>query len=76
MRGRHPCPLRSACRLRGALREARDAFYATLDPITVTDLVASPTGPLLLGIGSRPRPAEPRPAARTNPHADGAALYQ
>ncbi|MFE9695594.1 RrF2 family transcriptional regulator [Streptomyces sp. NPDC006270] len=51
-----PCPLRSGCRLRGALREARDAFYAALDPITVTDLVASPTGPLLLGIGSGPPP--------------------
>ncbi|WP_406244684.1 RrF2 family transcriptional regulator [Streptomyces anulatus] len=54
--GDTPCPLRSACRLRGALREAQDAFYATLDPITVADLVASPTGPLLLGIGSRPPP--------------------
>ncbi|MEU0103493.1 Rrf2 family transcriptional regulator [Streptomyces sp. NPDC006267] len=54
--GATPCPLRSGCRLRGALREARDAFYAALDPITVTDLVASPTGPLLLGIGSGPPP--------------------
>ncbi len=54
--GDTPCPLRSACRLRGALREAQDAFYAALDPITVTDLIASPTGPLLLGIGSRPPP--------------------
>ncbi|XMN06498.1 RrF2 family transcriptional regulator [Streptomyces griseobrunneus] len=53
--GPTPCPLRSACRLRGALRKAQDAFYASLDPITVTDLVASPTGPLLLGIGSGPR---------------------
>ncbi|POG43086.1 transcriptional regulator [Streptomyces sp. ZL-24] len=52
--GSTPCPLRSACRLRGALRQAQDAFYATLDPITVTDLVAAPTGPLLLGIGSGP----------------------
>ncbi|NEB38223.1 Rrf2 family transcriptional regulator [Streptomyces sp. SID14515] len=54
--GDTPCPLRSACRLRGALREAQEAFYAALDPITVTDLVASPTGPLLLGIGSGPPP--------------------
>ncbi|MFJ1593220.1 RrF2 family transcriptional regulator [Kitasatospora albolonga] len=52
--GSTPCPLRSACRLRGALRQAQEAFYATLDPITVTDLVATPTGPLLLGIGSGP----------------------
>ncbi|MFF3262690.1 RrF2 family transcriptional regulator [Streptomyces sp. NPDC002932] len=53
--GATPCPLRSACRLRGALREAAEAFYATLDPITVAELVASPTGPLLIGIsGGRP----------------------
>ncbi|MEV0915949.1 Rrf2 family transcriptional regulator [Streptomyces sp. NPDC049967] len=53
--GATPCPLRSACRLRGALRAAAEAFYATLDPITVAQLVASPTGPLLIGIsGGRP----------------------
>ncbi|MEW1615660.1 MULTISPECIES: Rrf2 family transcriptional regulator [unclassified Streptomyces] len=51
-----PCPLRSACRLRGALRTAQDAFYSSLEPITVADLVAAPTGPLLLGIGSGPPP--------------------
>lgn len=50
-----PLPLRSACRLRGALHRAEEAFYASLDPITVTELVASPTGPLLIGI-SRGRP--------------------
>ncbi|MEV7009502.1 Rrf2 family transcriptional regulator [Streptosporangium sp. NPDC051022] len=42
-----PCPLRVACRLRGALRAAREAFYAALDPVTVDSLVASPTGPAL-----------------------------
>lgn len=52
--GGTPCPLRSACRLRGALREAQEAFYASLDPLTVAELVAAPTGPLLLGIGSGP----------------------
>ena len=52
--GSTPCPLRAACRLRGALREAQNAFYASLDPLTVTDLVSSPTGPLLIGISSRP----------------------
>ncbi|NED80895.1 Rrf2 family transcriptional regulator [Streptomyces sp. SID11233] len=53
--GATPCPLRSACRLRGALREAAEAFCATLDPLTVAELVASPTGPLLIGIsGGRP----------------------
>ncbi|CAL9657291.1 nitric oxide-sensing transcriptional repressor NsrR [Streptomyces sp. NPDC090994] len=49
-----PCPLRAACRLRGALRAAQEAFYATLDPLTVADLVASPTGPVLIGLTDRP----------------------
>ncbi|MFD9482805.1 RrF2 family transcriptional regulator [Streptomyces sp. NPDC059991] len=48
--GAVPCPLNSACRLRGALRRAQEAFYASLDPLTVTDLVTSPTGPLLIGL--------------------------
>jgi Rrf2 family nitric oxide-sensitive transcriptional repressor len=52
--GAAPCPLNSACRLRGALRRAQEAFFASLDPLTVSDMVAEPTGPLLLGI-SRPR---------------------
>ncbi|MBM9620675.1 RrF2 family transcriptional regulator [Streptomyces zhihengii] len=53
--GDAPCPLRGACRLRRALREAQDAFYASLDPLTVGDLVASPTGPVLVGlVGRRP----------------------
>ncbi|MGW2046924.1 RrF2 family transcriptional regulator [Streptomyces sp. NPDC001858] len=50
--GANPCPLNSACRLRGALRRAQEAFFAYLDPITLTDVVASPTGPLLLGLPS------------------------
>ncbi|MFG2591484.1 RrF2 family transcriptional regulator [Streptomyces sp. NPDC048438] len=54
--GGTPCPLRSACLLRSALRRAEEAFYASLDPLTVSDLVSSPTGPLLMGI-SRGRPA-------------------
>ncbi|GAB3686222.1 nitric oxide-sensing transcriptional repressor NsrR [Saccharopolyspora tripterygii] len=45
-----PCPLRHACRLRIALAEAQEAFYASLDPLTVQDLIASPTGPVLLGL--------------------------
>lgn len=53
--GDSPCPLRGACRLRRALREAQEAFYATLDPLTVTDLVASPTGPVLVGLVGRPQ---------------------
>ncbi|MER6173089.1 Rrf2 family transcriptional regulator [Streptosporangium sp. NPDC001681] len=48
--GDTPCPLRAACRLRGALRDAQRAFYATLDPLTVDDLVTSPTGPVLINL--------------------------
>lgn len=43
-----PCPLRSACRLRSALRAAQEAFYTALDPISVADLTADPTRKLLL----------------------------
>ncbi|MFI6457830.1 RrF2 family transcriptional regulator [Streptosporangium amethystogenes] len=50
--GDTPCPLRAACRLRGALREAQRAFYATLDSLTVDDLVTSPTGPMLITLSS------------------------
>ncbi|MEV5841598.1 Rrf2 family transcriptional regulator [Streptomyces sp. NPDC051985] len=49
-----PCPLSSACRLRGALRRAQEAFFASLDPVTVADMVGEPTGALLLGISKRP----------------------
>ncbi|MET9389001.1 Rrf2 family transcriptional regulator [Streptomyces sp. NPDC006624] len=52
--GPTPCPLKSACRLRGALRQAQEAFFASLDPITVADIVAEPTGALLLGISRGP----------------------
>ncbi|WP_328719483.1 Rrf2 family transcriptional regulator [Streptomyces sp. NBC_00247] len=52
--GDTPCPLLAACRLRGALRRAQEAFFTELDPLTVTDLVASPTGPLLIGLGAGP----------------------
>ncbi|MEU6085810.1 Rrf2 family transcriptional regulator [Streptomyces sp. NPDC047085] len=53
--GPTPCPLNSACRLRGALRRAQEAFYAALDPVTVRDMVADPTGPLLLDISRGPQ---------------------
>ncbi|MFG2310915.1 RrF2 family transcriptional regulator [Streptomyces sp. NPDC048566] len=48
--GATPCPLNSSCRLRGALRRAQEAFYASLDPLTVEDLTRSPTGPVLVGL--------------------------
>ncbi|MFD7163262.1 RrF2 family transcriptional regulator [Streptomyces violascens] len=48
-----PCPLAAACRLRRALHRAQEAFYESLDEVTVDDLVASPTGPLLIGLTTR-----------------------
>jgi Rrf2 family nitric oxide-sensitive transcriptional repressor len=38
-----PCELRGACLLKDALDEALDAFYASLDRLTLADVVASPT---------------------------------
>ena len=41
-----------------ALRAAQEAFFASLDPLTVGDLVGPPTGPVLLGmVGRGPGPA-------------------
>jgi Rrf2 family nitric oxide-sensitive transcriptional repressor len=54
--GKNPCPLRGGCRLRSALGRAQEAFYAALDPVTIADVVSSPTGPLLLSLG----PTNPR----------------
>ncbi|MBA9007139.1 RrF2 family transcriptional regulator [Thermomonospora cellulosilytica] len=48
-----PCPLRSACRLRDALRRAQEAFYAALDPVTVRDLVDGPSEPVLVRLLDR-----------------------
>ena len=53
--GANPCPLRSGCRLRGALRVAQEAFFAALDPLTVADVSAAPTQSLLLSLGPRPQ---------------------
>ncbi|MEU2156196.1 Rrf2 family transcriptional regulator [Streptomyces sp. NPDC019396] len=53
--GDPPCPLRGACRLRHALRDAQEAFYATLDPLSVADLVSPPTGPVLVALVGRAR---------------------
>lgn len=52
--GPTPCPLAAGCRLRHALREAQLAFYASLDRLTVQDLVSSPTGPVLLSLTGPP----------------------
>jgi Rrf2 family nitric oxide-sensitive transcriptional repressor len=48
--GSTPCPLAPACRLRGELRRAQEAFFASLDPVTVEDIAAGPTQALLLGM--------------------------
>ncbi|BDX33506.1 HTH-type transcriptional repressor NsrR [Mycobacterium antarcticum] len=57
--GTNPCPLRFGCRLRGALRVAQDAFYASLDELTIDDLIQTPTKNVLLALpglhGSDPR---------------------
>ncbi|MGW9636127.1 RrF2 family transcriptional regulator [Nocardiopsis alba] len=52
-----PCPLRSACRLRGALARAREAFYASLDEVTVESLVSPPTQQTLMVLRSDGSPA-------------------
>lgn len=35
------CPLAGGCRLRSALREAREAFYASLDPLSIGEICAA-----------------------------------
>ena len=42
-----PCPLLAACTLRGALRRAREAFYAELDLLSVRDLTPASGSALL-----------------------------
>jgi len=49
-----PCPLRGGCRLRAALRDAQEAFFAALDPLTIADLTSPPTRTILLNLSSRP----------------------
>ncbi|QIE42334.1 Rrf2 family transcriptional regulator [Rhodobacteraceae bacterium SC52] len=38
------CPLTSCCKLRGTLKRALNAFYATLDEVTLADLTDSNSG--------------------------------
>lgn len=42
-----PCPLLAHCKLRSALRRAREAFYAELDSLLVADLTATSAKALL-----------------------------
>ncbi|MEU4567495.1 hypothetical protein [Micromonospora sp. NPDC023956] len=51
---RPACPLLPACRLRGELRRAQEAFLDVLDRVRLGDLLADPTGPVLLALGGRP----------------------
>jgi Rrf2 family nitric oxide-sensitive transcriptional repressor len=45
--GTSPCPLRHGCRLRGALRQAQEAFFQVLDCSTVADMIRTPAEPIL-----------------------------
>jgi Rrf2 family nitric oxide-sensitive transcriptional repressor len=60
--GAQPCPLRSACLLRQALREAREAFFSALDSLTIDDLTRTPTRTVLLALprANDPAPQSPR----------------
>lgn len=57
--GDQPCPLARNCRLRKAFEDAREAFFATLDPLTVTDVVRSPTRQVILSLDPAFPPSEP-----------------
>ncbi|RXZ44979.1 RrF2 family transcriptional regulator [Crenobacter cavernae] len=53
-----PCALRFGCRLKGVLDSALDAFYATLDAVTLADLMQEPTGSAIVRLhGRSPQPA-------------------
>ena len=54
-----PCPLRCACQLRSVLRQAQENFLATLDEVTLADLVGPPAGPVLLSLGPPARATGP-----------------
>lgn len=49
-----PCPLRHGCRLRSALRRAQEAFFASLDPLTIADVTAKPGRSVPLPLTARP----------------------
>ena len=53
------CPLDSFCRLRNVLADAREAFYAAVDDVVISDLPgpARPAGPVFVELGLRPRAA-------------------
>lgn len=60
------CPLTEACRLRVALSDAANAFYATLDPITLDALICDNAPLLEILQPSGPCRAAPSRAALAN----------
>lgn len=48
--GAHPCPVRTGCRLRGALRIAQEAFFCALDSWTLAEMARSPAESVLLSL--------------------------
>ena len=62
--GADTCPLRPGCRLRGALHDAVAAFHASLDAVTLSDLVTC-NGPLqrILELGDQPLGVCPGPSS-------------
>lgn len=50
--GDSPCPLVTACRLRRAMAEAKEAFYAELDRHTIAELVGGVPLPVLLQLNT------------------------
>ncbi|WP_125610219.1 RrF2 family transcriptional regulator [Specibacter cremeus] len=53
--GKGDCPLVSDCALRAALLTAREAFYASLDPVVISALpTKKQMGPVFVTLGTRP----------------------
>jgi Rrf2 family nitric oxide-sensitive transcriptional repressor len=66
------CSIAPACRLKGVLQEASDAFYAALGRYTVADLVAEPALRTILVVpmsnhAVKPRTRAARPGPRSGP---------
>jgi Rrf2 family nitric oxide-sensitive transcriptional repressor len=60
--GENGCRIAPACRLSGALRDALDAFFASLDRVTLADITARPAKLAeLLGVKQRVRTRGSRP---------------
>ncbi|SDX23019.1 RrF2 family transcriptional regulator [Roseicitreum antarcticum] len=59
IQGGNTCPISHACRMRGHLVRAVEAFYATLDPLTLDDLVSCNGGLQTMLALPDARPATP-----------------